>query len=356
MKRGKNLKDKYLSKENFLEALAAASDGKRDRSDVRYCLEHRDEIYESIIKLTSVSGRYVPKVAADSASGKVREILIPPFYPDQIMHHMVYQVCKPFVERGMLPWCCGSVKGRGPLCASKMLRSFLIHHPKQSRWAAKLDIRKYYPSIDHGKLKSELRKAIADPFILGILDSIVDSVPDPGIPIGNYTSQMFANFFLQGFDHFLKEGLKIPFAVRYADDIVITGSSKRNVKFYIQKIREELTKYSLDTHGDEHPFKVDKDGKGEPIDLCGFRHWRTKTDIRKRDFVRARRALLRYERNESPTISMAHRVISYNGFIKNSDSVKITKRFAKTIKKAKAQVSRFTRKEIERSSKYESSL
>lgn len=96
--------------------------------------------------------------------------------------------------------------------------------PDGTRYCLKLDIRKFYPSIDHATLKKVVRQKIKDPDLLWLLDGIIDSAD--GVPIGNYISQYFANLYLSELDHRLKEFIGVKYYYRYADDIVVLSDSK----------------------------------------------------------------------------------------------------------------------------------
>lgn len=122
------------------------------------------------------------------------------------------------------------IKKRGiHKCLINLTKS-LVSKPK---YCLKLDIKKFYPSVNNNILKLLLRKKFKDEDLLALLDEIIDS--NIGLPIGNYLSQFFANFYLTYFDHYIKEELKIKDYFRYCDDVVILGNSK-------EELREQLTK------------------------------------------------------------------------------------------------------------------
>lgn len=322
-KRAGHLYERYISHDNFANALNEASKHKRDRNAVKWCFSNMDLVYEEIIHTDNCSGDYVQKTIKDVSSGKTRNLMIPKFCPFQIMHHMIINVASPYLMRGAYRYSCGSIKNKGGLYASKYLRAVLKRYPKQTKYFVKLDVRHFYDNIDHRILKSKFRKVIKDERFLGIMDSVVDSISgDKGLPIGNYTSQMFANFYLQDFDHYVKETLKTGFYVRYMDDLVLIGSNKRALEKALAKVKDRLLNVEkLSTHGNERVYCVDD---SHFIDFVGFRHYKSHTTIRRKIFRRLRRCVIRIFKkiNTKKVIPKvyAERFYSYFGYMVNSDS------------------------------------
>jgi retron-type reverse transcriptase len=152
-------------------------------------------------------------------------------------------------------------------------------------WAMKCDIRRYFPSIDHGILRERVARVIGDPQVLGLVDAILashteraplrwpaggelfDAVPCPhGLPIGNLTSQFFANVYLDGFDHFVKQELRVKGYVRYVDDFLLYGASRAEVRVLGEAAREYLRGLRLEIHPDKYRALRCADG----VDFCGF--------------------------------------------------------------------------------------
>lgn len=102
-----------------------------------------------------------------------------------------------------------------------------------------MDIRKFYPSLNHDILKAIIRKKIKDKDLLWLLDEIIDSAE--GVPIGNYLSQFFANLYMAYFDHWVKEELKVKYYYRYADNIVLLSNSKDQLRNWLLAIKVYLT-------------------------------------------------------------------------------------------------------------------
>lgn len=118
-----------------------------------------------------------------------------------------------------------------------------VRRLKGRGYVLKCDIHHYFASIDHKTLKSLIRKKIGDQSLLRLLDSLIDTHQEDvakGIPIGNLTSQLFANIYLSLLDHFIKEQLKQKYYIRYMDDFVILGEEKARLREFLDAIREYL--------------------------------------------------------------------------------------------------------------------
>lgn len=182
---------------------------------------------------------------------KVRHIQAPDFR-DRIVHHAIHSVLSPFYERHFIPDSYACRTGRGIHRATARIQTFLRHSPVPL-YVCKLDISKYYASINQTRLKQLLTAKINDPELLALLDVIIDSTnggtehnhlfaPDSyfhtkgprGIPIGNLTSQLFANIYLHHADMFAKQQLKIHHYIRYMDDILIFHEDKAQLRIWQQ--------------------------------------------------------------------------------------------------------------------------
>lgn len=151
-----------------------------------------------------------------------------------------------------------------------------------TRYCLKIDIKKFYPSIDHEILKSIVRKKIKCERTLRLLDEIIDSAP--GVPIGNYLSQYLANLYLAYFDHWVKEVKHVKYYFRYADDMVFLASTKEELHSLLIDIREYLSSLKLRLKGNEQVFPIksskwSKSGRG--LDFVGFVFYHDQTLIRK---------------------------------------------------------------------------
>lgn len=179
---------------------------------------------------TYVIPKHRPIKILDTSSRKERTIIKPYYCYEQILHHAIVMTLKPMFMHGMYEYNCGSVPGRGGTYGKKYIEQYIRKNPAEIKYCVKLDIHHFFQSIPHDRLKALLHKKIRDPDMLWLLDYLIDSYEDSpgrGIPLGYYTSQWLANFYLQGLDHYIKE-LGAKGYVRYMDDMVFSDGTKRS--------------------------------------------------------------------------------------------------------------------------------
>jgi len=235
---------------------------------------------------------------------------------------------QPLIMRGMYDWSCGSIPGRGLSRCKLGVERWLREDPKGTKYCLKLDISKFYQSLDHDVLKAAHRRIIKDPDMLAILDSIIDSVPT-GVPIGNYTSQWMANFYLQPLDHYIKESLKVEHYARYIDDLVLFGANKKELhtkrKLLFDFIEQRL---KLRVKGNWQLFLVTtsrtRKGRtyvaGRDVDFLGYRMNHRFTTIRRRTALRIMRRVRKIAKKPVPSIRDAQAMTSYFGIIAHANS------------------------------------
>ncbi len=263
MKRVANLWNDLVFFENVLLAYHRAAKGKGLK---RYVLDFVDDfehniliLQESLINKTYHPGNYSTFFIYEP---KKRMISAAPFI-DRIVHHCLINVIGPIFEKTFIQQSFANQIGKGTHQAIRYVQNAM----RLKKYVLQCDIRKYFPSIDHEILKLFIRKKIKDPNVLWLIDLVIENsnpqelVVDyfpgdmlftpiekkKGLPIGNLTSQFFANIYLNGFDHFVKERLKCRFYARYVDDFVILGNSKnhlwkifREIEDYLKNIRLRL--------------------------------------------------------------------------------------------------------------------
>ena len=318
-------------------SLLGASKGKRDRPQVARILEHKIK-YIKRIKEWLLKGKFIPEnhIAAiinDGFIQKQRIIIKPYFYPEQIIQHIVVNTLKPIFMKGMYIYSCGSVPDRGVHYGQKYLEKFIRNNKAEIKYVLKLDIHHFYQSINIDLLKNRFKEIIHDEKMLELIYYVLDSnkatlgdkLIQEGLPIGFYTSQWFANWFLQPFDHFVKEELKAKCYVRYMDDIVIFGRNKKELHKNFEKIREYLNNIDLEVKPNYQIFRfdyIDKNGnrRGRPIDFMGFKFYRDKTTIRASIFLRAIRKARKMKKKENFSWYDACQLLSYMGWFKPTNT------------------------------------
>jgi RNA-directed DNA polymerase len=264
MKRINNLWEEIISIENLYLADQNARRGKLLSYGVRKHDSDRDaniaELHESLKNKTYKTSEYsVFKIYEP----KEREIYRLP-YIDRIVHHAIMNVLEPIWVSVFNSSTYSCIKGRGVHSALNAVKKDLASDIEGTKYYLQMDIRKFYFTIDHEILKKIVRKKIKDKNLLLLLDEIISSAP--GVPIGNYLSQYFANLYLAYFDHWIKEEKKVKY-YRYADDMVVFSSNKESLHQLFQEIKEYLfDNLKLDIKGNHKVCPTDNHG----LDFVGY--------------------------------------------------------------------------------------
>lgn len=196
---------------------------------------------------------------------KTRRISAAPFR-DRVVHHAVVNVLEPLFERRFIFDSYACRRGKGTHLALNRTQAFLRKYP----YYLKTDIVRFFPNVDHEILISTIERCVADPALLNLIRKILDSgngvlteeatrryfpgddllalLRPSGLPIGNLTSQFFANVLLDPIDHFVKDELGVPGYVRYADDLVLFAKSKSILWNYRNCLAERLSSIRLRMH------------------------------------------------------------------------------------------------------------
>ena len=322
MKRFDNLFSKICSLENLILAEKKARKGKSKRYGVRV---FQQNYWENLNKLREmlITGKYKTSkyTIFKIYEPKEREIFRLPYYPDRIVHHAIMNIMEPIWVNMFVKNTYSCIKNRGIHKLVNDLKYDLSRDQNfDTIYCLKIDIHKFYPSINNEILKKIIRHKIKDVRLLQLLDEIIDSAE--GVPIGNYLSQFFANLYLTEFDHWIKEVLKVKYYYRYCDDIVILDGSKSVLHLWRSEIEcYLLNNLKLTLKPNYQIFPVDIRG----IDFVGyvFRHRYTKLrkSIKKNMF----RKVIAQSKYIKDTITRHNKIASYYGWLKycNSKQLKI---------------------------------
>ncbi len=240
MKRATNLIPEIADWDNLRYAFWRAAKGKVAKPEVqvyRACLDRELSGLRKQILLGEVQvGDYRYFRIRDP---KPREICACVFR-EQVLHHALMHICHTYFERKQIYDSYASRPKKGTHAAVKRAKYFSHRYS----WYLKLDVRKFFASISHPLLNQQLAFLFKEPRLLAIYDQIIGSYtpkPNTGLPIGNLTSQYFANHYLSGLDHMIKEELKVKGYVRYMDDMVLWADRKSTLKEKLSQIEAYLS-------------------------------------------------------------------------------------------------------------------
>lgn len=313
MKREGNLYQSICSIENLELADTIARKGKAKQEGV---IEHDKNRRENIIKLHEMLINKTYKTSEYTTftihEKKERLIFRLPYFPDRITHHAVMNILEPIFVRTFTKNTYSCIKKRGIHKAADAVKCAL-KDVENTQYCLKLDIRKFYPNIDHDVLKQLLLRKIKDKDLLWLLDEVIDSTS--GLPIGNYLSQYLSNFYLTYFDHWIKEEKQVRYYFRYADDIVILASNKPYLHQMLSDIRTYLNdKLKLEIKHNYQIFPV----KSRGIDFVGYVFRHTHTLLRKTIKQNFARMLAKNKNKQS--------IASYTGWAMHCNSKNLLKK------------------------------
>ncbi len=289
MKRVGNLIEKIADIDNLFDAYYKARRGKQHKCSVQQYAQHIEEnlvsLRHQILSGDIEVGAYHRFKIYDP---KERVICAAPF-SERVLHHAIMNICKPVFERHLIYDTYATREGKGIYAAIERA----VPAMRKYSYVAKLDIRKYFDSVSHNILKVKLRRLFKDKILLILFDKIIDSycvTPGCGIPIGNLTSQYFANYYLSATDHFVKETLQVPVYVRYMDDMLLFAESSEKLQQYINSVTyfiEQTTSLTV------KPYVKNKVEYG--ISFLGYRLYPHKVMLNRGSRKRFIRKIKQYE-------------------------------------------------------------
>jgi retron-type reverse transcriptase len=266
-----------ISLENLFAAWGEFRVGKSSRKDVQayelYLIDNIVQLHNDLANKTYIHGSYTEFGISDPKPRRIHKAIV----RDRILHHAIYRLMYSDFDKTFIAdsFSCRINKG-----SHKAMDRFKHFADKVSKnytrtcWVLKCDIRKFFASIDHVTLLQLLEQRIEDKELFWLLKNIIDSFsiyyPNKGLPLGNLTSQLFCNVYMNEFDQFIKHRLRIKYYLRYADDFVFLSENKKELETLILKISEFLggkLKLSL------HPDKVFIKSFASGVDFLGWVHF-----------------------------------------------------------------------------------
>lgn len=361
MKRYGNLFEKICSMENLELAFKNAKKGKGWYREVKQ-IEKRPYYYLAGLQWMMKNhlyktSEYTSFMKKDGK--KEREIYKLLFFPDRIAQWAVLQVIEPQLLAYFTDDTYSAIPNKGIHAAYRKLRKAVDEHPEEMTYCLKIDCKKFYPSIDHETLKQKFRRKYKDPELLNLIDEIIDSISTcpatdeniefyrsvgneikivkingkdfidgVGIPIGNYFSQYDGNFFLSGFDHWIKEVKRVKHYYRYMDDICIFARTKEELHQLLAEINEYfIQNLKLRIKGNYQIFPSFIRG----IDFVGYRIFLNSTLLRKSTCQEMKRKMTnirkKVENGQEMNYSEWCSINSYKGWLKHCDSSHLSDKY-----------------------------
>ncbi len=339
MKRYGNLWHQIVDWSNLLLASRKAQRGKRFRDNV---LAFNYNLEPELFKLQSEleSKTYCPGAYKSFRiyDPKPRLISAAP-YRDRVVHHALCNIIVPLIEKSFITDTYANRVGYG---THRALKRF-IQFARSSRYVLQCDIRKYFPSIDHEILKQIIRRKIKCQDTLWLIELIIDgsNPQEPvveyfpgddlltpllrrhGLPIGNLTSQFFANWYLNNFDHFIKEKLRVKKYLRYVDDFALFGDDWD----FLTQARREIEQYLTTLRLIIHPIKSQLFETRHGANFVGFRVLPERVRVRNDNLRRARRRLKQlqadYARGSVTVKDLIQRLQSWSAHLNHGDTYRL---------------------------------
>lgn len=309
MRRVGNLWERFLSFENLYRAWKLAFASTKSPESYAFSFHLEKELFslqEELAGQTYIPGNYRYFTVSDP---KTRIISVAPFR-DRVVHHALVQVLEPIYERRFIYHSYATRKGKGTHKAIEQARYFL----KRNKWYLKMDISKYFYNIDHGILYRILARQIKDSHILDLCAKIIAKGGNGqrGMPIGNLTSQFLANVYLDRFDHFIKDQLRVKAYHRYMDDFSMFSAYKQSLKKVLPVITQFLrTKLGLKTKTRATLINTSLHG----LPFLGVRIWPSMIRIGRNNFKRSFKRLKMREKEHQAG------VISYQSYVCSMESL-----------------------------------
>ncbi len=339
MKTYRNIYDKIIDPVNLFESWTEFLRGKKGKTDVQkfeYFLEQNIfSLHSDLVSKRYRHGRYAGFCIHDPKLRHIHKATV----RDRVLHHAVFRVLNPIFEETFIPTSFSCRVGYGTHKGVAVLEGMLWKMSRNGTrpcFALKCDIKKFFDSVDHEILLATIKKRIKDYDAMWLIRKIIGGyasqprerereVSKKGIPIGNLTSQLFANIYLNEFDQFVKHELRVKHYVRYTDDFIIAADNTEYLQNLLPPIADFLKeKLRLELH----PQKIIVRKLSQGVDFLGYvifpKHRLIRTKTRKRIFERMRKLIREYRREEIGEKKLNQTVQSYLGVLSHAKSHKLS--------------------------------
>lgn len=332
MKRIGNVYSKICSYENLVNAHMRARQGKGYYRQVKEVDEHMEKYLKNLEFLLTNEIYYVNnsdykrEIIIDK--GKQREIMKLSYYPHRIVQWAIILQLKEKFLKNFIFDTYASIPNRGIHFGVKRVKKILLEKPEDTKYCLKMDMKKYYPSINNKILFEIVRTKVKDTKLLRLIKIIIFSVGEKGQPIGSLWSQWAGNLYLSIIDHYVKEVLKPTSYHRLCDDIVLFGSSKEELRAsfnQIRKIANERLDLNIKENYQIFPTRI------RGVDFLGYRFFGGYTLLRKRIKRAMIRKLTKLKNKKILTLKENSQINSYKGWLEYCDSYRLHKKYLKPL-------------------------
>jgi RNA-directed DNA polymerase len=315
MKRHGNLWEQICGLDNIKFAHKQARRGKAYYTEVKMVDADIDryaqEIRDMLIHKTFTTSPYEIEERCDGR--KMRTIYKLPYYPDRIVQHALLNIIGPIIVNSFIRDSFQSIVGRGTSDAMRRVKKVVLSK-NCPKYALKIDIEKYYPSINNNLMKAAVRRKIKDKDALWLVDDIIDSMQ--GLPIGNYTSQHFGNLYLNQFDWWMKQIVKPIAYFRYCDDIVVMENTKSRLIAIKVLMNKRLTDLHLKIKNTWNVYNIYLHG----IDFVGYVFTPFRVRLRKTIATKFKTACKKLQNKIVDPRRDLSRIMSYKGWVKRCNA------------------------------------
>ena len=295
----KRVNNIYVKNITFSKLLEAHNKCKKHKRFKKQVIEFEMNLENNLLKIgrellneTYIFSKYFEFIIYEPKERKIKTLE----YRDRVVQTWyVENFLKPNFEKMYINDTFACIEGRGTHKAVDKMQEYLRIADKEYEevWVLKCDIKKFFFSVDRKILYNLIKRKIKDKHFLRLTKKIIFYDDEKvSIPIGNYTSQIYANIYLNELDRFIKQSLKVKYLVRYMDDFIILTNSKNNAKYFLREIKAFLNdKLKLELNAKTAYFKA-KQG----VNFCGFRIWKTHRLLREQSKKKMKRKLKLFEK------------------------------------------------------------
>lgn len=334
----KSIKKKFYNNLTYFKLLEAHDRAKQGKTNKKEIILFKMDLETNLMNLYRKlkTGKYKMGKYREFTIYEPKERLIKALpYVDRIVHQWyIEEFIKPFIVPKFISTSFACIETKGTHAAVKKLQQYmrLMKRKNNSYYILKCDIKKYFYTINKNILFNIMQSYISDKKLLELTKLFIfDDENSKGIPIGNYTSQFFANIYLDKLDHFIKEKLRVKYYVRYMDDFILLLKNKEEAKQMLEEIKSFLT--------DKLDLELNKKTRYYPnkqgIDFCGYKIYETHIKIRKRSIKKIKNKIKIWNKQYAMNKLDFHNFLlcfnSFKGHIKHANCYNLYNKLVSTI-------------------------